>query len=160
MKKADLSRRFGFLLHDVARLYGKRFDQRVRSLGVTRAQCRVMGYLLLNQGINQAGLADLLEIEPISLVRLLDRMEEAGWVERRPDPADRRARCLYLSAKAEPMLDKVLALADRYEAEMCADLSAAEKRSFLELLQKLHGRLVERDGADVPVAASARRSKR
>jgi len=60
MKKADLSRRFGFLLHDVARLYGKRFDQRVRSLGVTRAQCRVMGYLLLNQGINQASLAELL----------------------------------------------------------------------------------------------------
>jgi MarR family transcriptional regulator for hemolysin len=164
MKKADLSRRFGFLLHDVARLYGKKFDQRVRSLGVTRAQCRVLGYLLLNQGINQAGLAEMLEIEPISLVRLLDRMEEAGWVERRPDPTDRRARCLYLTPKAEPVFDKVLALADRYEAEMCAELSAAEKQCFLELLQKLHVRLGDRDGQperpDLQVAAAAKRSRR
>jgi len=165
MKKADLSRRFGFLLHDVARLYGKKFEQRVRSLGVTRAQCRVMAYLLLDQGINQAGLAELLEIEPISLVRLLDRMEEAGLVERRADPADRRARCLYLTPKAEPMLDKVLALADRYEAEMCAELSADEKRSFLALLQKLHLRLVDRDGpperSEALVAADGpKRSKR
>jgi MarR family transcriptional regulator for hemolysin len=160
MKKADLSRRFGFLLHDVARLYGKKFDQRVRSLGLTRAQCRVLGYLLLNQGINQAGLAELLEIEPITLVRLLDRMEEAGWLERRPDPTDRRARCLYLTPRAEPVFDKVLALADRYEAEMCAELTADERRRFLELLQKLHSKLIERDDEPDRVAAEAPSAKR
>src|SRR3954469_19653146 len=131
MKSDQLRRRFGFLLHEVARLYGKRFDQRVRSLGVTRAQCRVLAYLLLHEGNNQAGLAELLEIEPITLVRMLDRMEEAGWVERRPDPEDRRVRCLHLTRKAEPLLERVSALADAYEAEVCADLSGEEKRRFI-----------------------------
>ena len=81
----DLDRSFGFLVNDVARLFGRRFDQNGRRLGLTRAQCRTLGYLVRNEGINQAGLADLLEIRPMTLVRQIDRMEEAGWIERRPD---------------------------------------------------------------------------
>ena len=88
----DLERSFGFLVYDVARLFGRRFDHNGRRLGLTRAQCRTLGYLARNEGINQAGMADLLEIRPMTLVRQIDRMEEAGWIERRPDPADRRAR--------------------------------------------------------------------
>jgi DNA-binding MarR family transcriptional regulator len=161
MTTDDLRRRFGFLLHDVARLYGKRFDQRVRRLGLTRAQCRVLAYLLLNEGINQSGLAELLEIEPISLVRLLDRMEEAGLVERRSDPGDRRVRCLFLTPKAQPVFDQVLALGDAYEAEICADLSPAEKRSFIELLLKVHAKLTtERDGSVEPDTEAPRPTQR
>jgi len=84
----ELERSFGFLVNDVARLFGRRFDHNGRRLGLTRAQCRTLGYLARNEGINQAGLADLLEIRPMTLVRQIDRMEEAGWIERRPDPAD------------------------------------------------------------------------
>jgi hypothetical protein len=84
----DLERSFGFLVNDVARLFGRRFDHNGRRLGLTRAQCRTLGYLARNEGINQAGMAELLEIRPMTLVRQIDRMEEAGWIERRPDPAE------------------------------------------------------------------------
>ena len=80
----DLERSFGFLVNDVARLFGRRFDHNGRRLGLTRAQCRTLGYIARNEGINQAGLADLLEIKPMTLVRQIDRMEEQGWIERRP----------------------------------------------------------------------------
>ena len=103
----DLDRSFGFLVNDVARLYGRRFSHNGSRLGLTREQCRTLGYLARNEGINQAGLADLLEIRPMTLVRQIDRMEDAGWIERRPDPADRRARRLYLTAKARPILGRI-----------------------------------------------------
>src|SRR5882757_3179444 len=99
MNDFDLNRSFGFVLHDTARLISKRYDQRAKGLGLTRAQTQLLAYLLSHEGINQARLADLLEIEPISLARLLDRMEQSGWVERRPDPKDRRAWLLYTTDK-------------------------------------------------------------
>src|SRR5271166_5890619 len=74
----DFNRSFGFVLHETARLLSKRFDQRAKCLGLTRAQIQLMAYLVYHEGINQTGLADLLEIEPISLARLIDRMEQAG----------------------------------------------------------------------------------
>ena len=66
--RVDLNRSFGFLVHDVARLYGRLFDRNGRRLGLTRAQCRTLGYLARNEGINQAGLADLLEIRSLPFV--------------------------------------------------------------------------------------------
>src|ERR1700692_2173365 len=104
MKQFDETR-FGFLVTDVGRLVGKLFDQRAdKVLSLTRAQCRVLAYLSLNDGINQAKLPDLLEITPIALARLLDRMSEGGWIMRHPDPADRRAHRLALTKKAEDAL--------------------------------------------------------
>jgi MarR family transcriptional regulator for hemolysin len=91
----DPERSFGFLLHDIARLMRKIFDQRARSLGLSRAQWQLLVHLSRHEGINQSGLAEILEIENITLGRLVDRMEEAGWVERRADPGDRRARLLF-----------------------------------------------------------------
>src|SRR5690348_13133430 len=86
----DPERSFGFLLYDAARLLRRDFDRRARRIGLTRAQWSVLANLVRNEGVNQAGLADIMEIQPITLVRLLDRLEEAGWIERRPDPTDRR----------------------------------------------------------------------
>src|ERR1700731_3872898 len=103
----DLERSFGFLVNDVARLFGRRFDHNGRRLGLTRAQCRTLGYLARNEGINQAGLADLLEIRPMTLVRQIDRMEDAGWIERHLDPTDRPARRLFLTAKARPIFGRI-----------------------------------------------------
>ena len=76
----------------------------------------MLGYLARHEGINQAGLADLLEIKPMTLVRQLDRMEEDGWIERRPDPADRRARRLVLTEKARPILARILDLSSAVRA--------------------------------------------
>jgi MarR family transcriptional regulator, transcriptional regulator for hemolysin len=141
----DLDRSFGFLVHDVARLFGRRFNQRaIMFLGLTRAQCKVLGYIARNEGINQAGLADLLEIKPMSLVRHIDRMEDDGWIERRPDPSDRRAHRLVLTEKARPILARILDLSDEIRSEAFAGLTAAEGERLLELLARVHGNLSER----------------
>src|SRR6516165_2963220 len=148
----DLDRSFGFLVHDVARLFGRRFNQRaLLFLGLTRAQCKVLGYLARNEGINQAGLADLLEIKPMSLVRQIDRMEEDGWIERQPQPGDRRARRLVLTEKARPILARILDLSNEVRGESFAGLSRDEGRQLIELLRRVHGNLSER----VPPLAAA-----
>jgi MarR family transcriptional regulator, transcriptional regulator for hemolysin len=137
----DLDRSFGFLVNDVARLFGRRFDRNGRRLGLTRAQCRTLGYLTRNEGINQAGLADLLEIRPMTLVRQIDRMEEAGWIERRPDPADRRARRLYLTAKARPILGRIWNVANATRDEALARLSPLQAETLIDLLHRVHATL-------------------
>jgi MarR family transcriptional regulator, transcriptional regulator for hemolysin len=141
----DLDRSFGFLVHDVARLFGRRFNQRaLLFLGLTRAQCKVLGYLGRNEGINQAGLADLLEIKPMTLVRQIDRMEEDGWIERRPQPGDRRARRLVLTDKARPILARILDLSNEVRTEAFAGLSRQEGQHLIELLRRVHANLSER----------------
>lgn len=140
----DLDRSFGFLVHDVARLFGRRFNQRaLLFLGLTRAQCKVLGYLARNEGINQAGLADLLEIKPMTLVRQIDRMEADGWIERRPDPSDRRARRLLLTEKARPILTQIFELSADIRQEAFADLSDEDGSHLIDLLRRVHARLSE-----------------
>ena len=100
----------GFLLHDVARLMRKRFEQKARGLGLTRSQYSVLAHLARNEGIQQGGLAEILEVEPITLTRILDRLEEAELVERRAHPKDRRIRLLHLTRKAHPLLGEIFAI--------------------------------------------------
>jgi len=144
----DLELSFGFLVNDVARLFGRRFDHNGRRLGLTRTQCRTLGYLARNEGINQAGLADLLEIRPMTLVRQIDRMEEAGWIERRPDPTDRRARRLFLSAKARPILGRIVSVANETRDEALVRLAPAEGKTLVDLLRQVHATLSERVPVD------------
>src|SRR3954452_13160251 len=146
----DHDRSFGFLVNDVARLFGRRFSHNGRWLGLTRAQCRILARIARSEGINQAGLADLLEVRPMTLVRQIDRMEEAGWIVRRPDPADRRARLLYLTGKARPILGRIRDVADDTRDEALARLSPAEQTELVGLLTRVHATLSER----VPVAAA------
>lgn len=107
-----MSDSLGFLISDVSRLMRRRFDERARLIGVTRAQWRTLTMLSRHEGINQGGLADLLEVEPITLCRMIDRLEEAGLVERRRDPADRRAWLIFLTPKAHPLLKQIRDLAN------------------------------------------------
>src|SRR5215471_6987050 len=100
-------RSLGFLLHEVSRLLRRRLDGRARTLGLTRAQWSVLAHLSRYEGINQTALADILEIEPITLVHQLDRLEAAGWIERRLDANDRRVRLLYLTALGRQILGKM-----------------------------------------------------
>lgn len=148
MNEPALDRSFGFLLHDIARLIGKRFEQRARSLGLSRAQWRALAHLQRREGINQSRLAELLELEPISLARLVDRMEEAGLVERRSDPGDRRAHRLYLTPRARPKLEQCRVLGDAVRSEAFSGLSDAEREGLIELLLRVRGNLSERRGDD------------
>lgn len=138
----------GFLLYDIARLLSRRYDRRVRRLELTRAQCRVLFQLARNEGMNQACLADQLDIEPITLTRLIDRMETAGWVERRNDPADRRAKTLFLTQRAWPILDISWAVAKDVREESLSGLSEEERATLMSLLDRIHKNLCRPDPAN------------
>ncbi len=144
MTRHELDSSFGFLLHDIARLMRKRFDQRARNLGLTRAQWQVLAHLARHEGINQTGLAEILEIEPITLGRLIDRMAEAGWVERRAHPSDRRTRQLYLTAKAQPVFARMRALGDATREEALAGLSPEARDRLTATLVEIRSNLSDR----------------
>jgi MarR family transcriptional regulator, transcriptional regulator for hemolysin len=138
------SRTLGFVLNDVARLMRKRFEQRARAaaLGLTRAQAAVLAYLARQEGINQAALAQLLELEPITLARLLDRLQAAALIERRPDPKDRRAHLLYLTAAAYPLLDRIFALAAEVREDALAGVAEPDRGRLLDLLLEMKANLI------------------
>ncbi len=108
---------FPFEIAETAHALRKAFDRRAVGLGVTRAQWKVLFRLERRPGLRQIELADMLDIEPITLSRIVDRLEEGGLVERKPDPADRRAWRLHVTAKAEPLIAKLRAVADDMIAE-------------------------------------------
>jgi DNA-binding MarR family transcriptional regulator len=133
--------RFGFVLHDVARLLRKRFEQRARSLGLTRAQWQLLAALHHHEGINQSGLADVLELEAITVARLIDRMEEAGWVERRPDPLDRRAHRMFMTERAGQVISRMQEIGDLVRGEAMAGLTGEQRAILLDLLLRVRGNL-------------------
>jgi DNA-binding MarR family transcriptional regulator len=147
MSGRNPERSLGFLLHDVSRLLRKRFDRRARTIGLTRAQWSVLAHLSRNEGINQAALADILEIEPITLVHQLDKLEAAGWIERRLDAADRRVRLLFITATGRKILEKMQVLGAETRAEALAGIPAAEHEALIETLLKVKGNLSERETA-------------
>ncbi|MDV3456970.1 MarR family transcriptional regulator [Sphingomonas sp. HF-S4] len=102
-----MTENLGFLMADVSRLMRRRFDERARSSGATGPQWRTLKMLERHEGLNQGQLAELLEVEPITCCRMIDRLEEAELVERRRDPADRRAWRIYLTDKARPVLTEL-----------------------------------------------------
>lgn len=120
----------GFLVHDAARLMRRRFEARASGHGLSSAQWRLLVRVVKEAGVPQARLAELLEIEPISVSRLLDRMEALGWVERRADSSDRRVRMIFPSAKASDAYAHVKSLAGEVYAEALAGLSQ-EARAIL-----------------------------
>ncbi|HTZ77097.1 MAG TPA: MarR family transcriptional regulator [Stellaceae bacterium] len=149
-----------FLVRDLARLLRRRFEQgaALEALGLTRNQSFVLVYIAQQQGLSQARLAELLQIEPIALVRLLDRLEEVGLVERRLDPRDRRVWRLYLTAGAGPMLERIRRINRAVGAEALAGLATAEQTALIEALRRLKSNLSEatQDGVGVsepPTAA-------
>ena len=155
MHARPIDQSLGFLISDTARLMRRRFDQRARHLGLTRAQWQVLAHLNRNEGINQTGLADLLDIEPITLCRTIDRMEDGGWVERRPDPRDRRARLLFLTERARPLLGEMRGLAEEVYGEALAGLPAGTRAALSEILMAMRANLSAR-----PAAADQPRSRR
>ena len=143
---------FGFLPHDTARLQRRAFERRARDTGLTRSQWAVLAYVARHEGSNQAALADMLEIEPITLVRLLDKLEAAGLVERRPDPTDRRARRLFLTEATGPLLAQLQVLAAETRETALAGMSEAERQQLTNLLMKVRANLSGRDLGPMPDA--------
>lgn len=133
----DPLRHFGFLLKDVSRLYSRNFERHAIELNLTLAQCKVLSYLQRNEGISQVRLAYLTDTDPMTLVRILDRMERDGLIERRPDPADRRARRLFLHASALPVLEEIWRVSDRARAETLSGLSAVDRAQLVKLMQRI-----------------------
>lgn len=132
---------FGFLLNDSARLLSKRFGQRARGLGLTRAQWQVLAYIARNEGIQQSALADMLELEPITLVRILDRLEEAGFLERRRNASDRRVRQLYLLPKTHDVLETMLQMGDAVRREALEGISEADRATLIRCLETIRANL-------------------
>lgn len=141
------TRNFGFLLHDVARLMRKRFEQNARGLGLTRSQCQVLAHLARNEGIQQGGLADILEIEPITLTRILDRLADAGLVERRAHPTDRRIRLLHLTPAVHPLLGEIFTIGAATRAEALEGVSEADRDLLFEVLSTMKTNLLTKAAA-------------
>ncbi|MEK6637324.1 MAG: MarR family transcriptional regulator [Pseudomonadota bacterium] len=118
------------------------FDQRARSIGVTRAQWRVLTMLMRHEGINQGGLADLIEVEPITLCRMIDRLAEASLVERRPDPNDRRVWRLFLTDKARALLNDLKLLAGDLTQEAMDGITPQEQEQLRILLRAIRTNLL------------------
>jgi MarR family transcriptional regulator, transcriptional regulator for hemolysin len=127
----------GFLLSDAARLLRRRFDQHAGDIPMTGAQLRIVGQLARNEGVSQAALAQLLEIEPMTLCRHVDRMEAAGIVERRQDDADRRVRRLFTTAKSRALIAPMREHADRVYELAISGLTTADRETLLHALKKI-----------------------
>lgn len=132
-----------FLSTDVGRLFRKRFDAVARDFGVTGPQWRVLVHLDRTPGVNQVVIADRLEVEAITIGRMIDRLEKAGMVERRPDPADRRAWRLYLRDEAQPLLTKLRKCADDVMGEALAGFSEDEHEQLIDLLERVRANLCD-----------------
>jgi DNA-binding MarR family transcriptional regulator len=130
-----------FEIGETAHALRKAFDRRAVGMGVTRAQWKVLFRLERQPGLRQIELADMLDIEPITLSRIVDRLEEAGFVERVADPADRRAWRLHVTARAQPLIAKLHAVAD----EMIAEAFAGIEPDEIAITRKVLGRV--RDNA-------------
>jgi DNA-binding MarR family transcriptional regulator len=126
-----------FEIGETAHALRRAFDRRAATLGVTRAQWKVLFRLSRTPGLRQVELADILDVEPITLSRILDRLEEAGLVERLRDPDDRRAWRLEITTKAQPLIAKLRALAEELMDEAFAGLSEDELALMRSKLAKI-----------------------
>ncbi len=143
---------FGFLLSDTARVLRHQFDERARQHGATRAQWKALIGISRHEGINQGGLAEWLEVEPITLCRMIDRLEDAGLVERRRDPKDRRAWQLYLTDKAHPILEELRATAAELTAQALRGIPDSEVAAMSALLNRIRDNLAAASDAKKEVA--------
>lgn len=147
--QANFDRDLLIILHDVARLLRTRFDQLARSRGMTRAQWVILARLSRQPGMSQNEMAAICEVEPITVGRLVDRLEARGLVERRPDPADRRINRLHLLPAAQPILEEISSYRDSMNAEITKDLDPKLQAAVVDTLLHIKNKLTA-DGAGSP----------
>jgi MarR family transcriptional regulator, transcriptional regulator for hemolysin len=137
----------GLLVHDVSRLLRRRVDHQAQTVGLTSAQWRVLAAvsraeMLGEEPVHQATLADMMDMEPITLSRQVDRMEAAGMIERRPDPGDRRVKRLYLTEAARPLVDKFRSVAKSCYDNVLTGISDQEVEQVVGILTRIRANLV------------------
>ncbi|HEY0236900.1 MAG TPA: MarR family transcriptional regulator [Afipia sp.] len=137
----DLKRQFVAQLIETSRLLRNYVEHRAKSRGTTRAQWIVLFRLREQEGLSQVDLADVLELQPISLVRLLDRLVDHGLLERRSDPHDRRANQLFLTAAGRRLVDDLDSLRDSIASDVLADVPAATILTSLDALASVKERV-------------------
>lgn len=138
----------GFLMHDATRLIRRRFEARAAELGLTSAQWRLVVHLIRRGPMPQARIAELLEIEPISVSRLVDRMQEAGWVVREPDPTDRRIRIVHPTEKTRAALAEAKSIADDIYADALAGLPPGTQEGLMATLRIIISNLSQNTESD------------
>lgn len=138
-----LDRNPGYLVNDVARLLRREFDRRVKHVGLTRSQWFVLAHLYRNDGRTQRALADELDMEAAPLGRLIDRLEESGWVRRAPAPGDRRANIVHLTDKIIPKIEDLRAAAELLYKDAFKGLPAKRVDDFIEALTIAKSNLLE-----------------
>lgn len=138
----------GFLINDTARLYRRTLDGTLRDLGMTSLQWRTVARLRREPGMRQSELADLLEVEPITLSRMIDRLADGGMVCRKPDPNDRRAWNLYLTDKADGLIRQLQIEANHVEDGALAGLSADERQVLAGLVERVRANLSRKEAVD------------
>ena len=155
-------RNFGFLVHDVSRLIKRRFDRKARQTGlpITRRQAAVILYIARNEGVSQTEVATWLDLEPIALVRMLDKLHDEGLVERRAHPTDRRVRTLWLTPAAAPVVTQILSINKAIREESFAGLPTQARDTVIDILDAIKGNLALReeadDGASIPSGGNNR----
>lgn len=132
-----------FLVHDVARLMRRVFDRRVKHLGLTRSQWFVIAHLFRTDGQTQRDLADELDMERAPLSKLLDRLESGGWVERRPDPDDRRAKRIYITGKIDSLMIEGIAVGQVLTDDIFSGIDDEAREEFITVLAQARSKLVE-----------------
>jgi MarR family transcriptional regulator for hemolysin len=137
----DLKRQLIAQLVESSRLLRNYIDHRAKGRGTTRAQWIVLFRLRQQEGLSQVDLADVLELQPISLVRLLDRLVEHGLLERRPDPRDRRANRLFLTASGRQLVDDLDSLRDSIASDVLQDIPATAIETSLGTLRDIKERI-------------------
>jgi MarR family transcriptional regulator for hemolysin len=137
----DLKRQLVAQIVESSRLLRNYIDQRAKGRGTTRAQWIVLFRLRQQEGLSQVDLADVLELQPISLVRLLDRLVEHGLLERRHDPRDRRANRLFLTASGRQLVDDLDSLRDSIAIDVLQDIPQASLKTSLEALKDIKERI-------------------
>jgi DNA-binding MarR family transcriptional regulator len=131
----------GFTLSSLGYAVSRRFQATLAPLGLEPREFALLRTIAPQQGASQHAIGEQLQIPPSRMVAFVDGLEQGGLVERRPNPADRRARALYLTGKGRKLLAKAFALASQLEAQLCVDLSVSEREALLDALQRVGGQL-------------------
>lgn len=129
--------RLSFLMHDVSRMRRNTYDQYMKPLGITRAQWWVLAHLSRHDGMMQTQLADVLEVGKASLGVVIEGLEASGWINRRPDPSDKRAKRVYLTRPAQSLIKRMTVLEVEFNDRVFADLPLAERAALYSSLSKV-----------------------
>ena len=140
----------------IARMMRTRFDQRAKTLGLTRAQWRTIATIRRHEGCTQREIAEKLEVGSVTVGRIVERLEQAGWIERRPDAADRRAYRLYMNPASQPMLEQLTALGADEERQALEGIAEPDRALLASLLDRIIDNLADRSAGEPALCGDAR----